>query len=109
MGEHDRRRDRTDLAADVLGVVGGEEAGVAYQLDRVGRPPALAEGAHDPLPAGGALPRAVDQDDVARHEGAAVADSGSRSTAPTRKHRAPRAVKALAAARSTTLPVAGTT
>jgi hypothetical protein len=43
------------------------------------------------------------------HEEAAVADSGSRSTAPTRKQRAPSAVKALAAARSTTPPVAGTT
>lgn len=43
------------------------------------------------------------------HEEAAVADSGSRSIAPTRKQRAPSAVKALAAARSTTPPVAGTT
>jgi hypothetical protein len=69
--EDDRRGDSADLSADELGVVGGQKIGGAGQLDRVCRLPALGEGMHDALPAGGALPRAVDQDDVA-HRGVGV-------------------------------------
>jgi hypothetical protein len=64
VGEHDRPDDRPDLPADALGVVGAKQLGVARQLDRVRHPPALAERTHDPLPAGGTLPGAVDEDDV---------------------------------------------
>jgi hypothetical protein len=65
VGEHDRCVDATKISADELGVVGGKEIRVAGELHRMRRLMVLGEGAHEALPAGGALPRAMDQDDVA--------------------------------------------
>lgn len=58
--------------SDERGIVGGKEIRVARQLDRVCGLPAFGERVHHALPAGGALPGAVDQDDVA-HRGVGVA------------------------------------
>jgi len=85
MGERDRRRDRPDLLADDVRVVGGNKLGVVRQIDGVRSESAFGERACYAPPAGRALARAVNEDDVVHAKRPpARMSAASRQEAPSR-------------------------